>query len=73
LGLTLETRCKRRLTPAVDMRRSEQPTNREAAAMNAKSRILLAALWLIPAEHAVPATCKPAVLNGTRVLGEQLW
>lgn len=36
--------------------------------MNAKSRILLAALWLIPAEHAVPATCKPAVLNGTRVL-----
>ena len=35
--------------------------------MNAKSTILLAALCLTPAEHAVPATCKPAVLNGTRV------
>jgi hypothetical protein len=67
LGLTLETRCKRNLTPAVDMRRSEQPTNREAAAMDAKSRILLAALCLIPAEHAESTVCKQAVLDGDRV------
>jgi hypothetical protein len=30
-------------------------------------RILLTVLCLVPGEHAVPATCKPAVLNGTRV------
>ena len=35
--------------------------------MNAKSTILLTALCLVPAEHAVSATCKPAVLSGTRV------
>ena len=35
--------------------------------MNAKSTILLAALCLTPAEYAVPATCMPAVLDGTRV------
>jgi len=35
--------------------------------MNAKSTILLTALCLVPAEHAGSATCKPAVLNGTRV------
>ena len=30
-------------------------------------RILLTVLWLVPGEHAVAATCKPAVLDGTRV------
>jgi len=30
-------------------------------------RILLTVLCLIPGEHAFPATCKPAVLDGTRV------
>ena len=35
--------------------------------MNAKSTILLTALCLVPAEYAGSATCKPAVLNGTRV------
>ena len=37
--------------------------------MNKQSsiRILLTALCLVPGEHAVSATCKPAVLDGTRV------
>lgn len=35
--------------------------------MNAKSKILLAALCMIPAEYAVSAVCKPAVLDGARV------
>ena len=30
-------------------------------------RILLTVLCLVPGEHAVAATCKPAVLDGTRV------
>jgi len=30
-------------------------------------RILLTVLCLVPGEHSVAATCKPAVLNGTRV------
>ncbi len=36
--------------------------------MNAKSTILLGALCLIPVEYAVSAVCKPAVLDGDRVL-----
>jgi hypothetical protein len=41
----------------------------EVTAMNARStmRVLLIAFCLVPGEHAAPATCKPAVLYGTRV------